>query len=216
MFNDLLELMAALSPWEASAVLLGIAYLLLATREHIACWICAFFSTLIYTVLFWESSLLMESALNVYYMAMAAYGWSQWRRRGEVGDGYSNSGGQDIGAELRISTWTTQRHLLVIGGVLVLAAASGALLGSYTEAAWPYLDSFTTWGAVVTTWMVAKKILENWIYWLVIDAISIPLYIDRGLHLTAVLFCAYLVIVVFGFFNWRREYMNYDRAKSPA
>ena len=204
--SSLIDLVRALSPWEAAAVLLGIAYLLLASREHIACWICAFFSTLIYTVLFWDSSLVMESALNVYYMAMAVYGWSQWQDSWSTNaDDYDqNKGG------LVIQTWTIPKHALVISVVLMLAAISGAALSAYTEAAWPYVDSFTTWGAVITTWMVAKKILENWIYWFVIDAISIPLYIDRELYLTAMLFCAYLVIVVFGYFSWRREYRQYD------
>lgn len=210
-FSDLIDLVRTLSPWEAAAVLLGIAYLLLASREHIACWICAFFSTLIYTVLFWGSSLLMESALNVYYMVMAVYGWSQWQGSWSTNAGVhdQNKGG------LAIQTWTIPKHTLVIGIVMMLAAISGAILSAYTEAAWPYVDSFTTWGAVITTWMVAKKVLENWIYWFVIDAISIPLYIDRELYLTAMLFCAYLVIVVFGYFSWRREYRQYG-LNTPA
>jgi len=210
--DSLIGLITALSPWEATAVLLGIAYLLLASREHIACWVCAFFSTVIYTVLFWDSSLLMESALNVYYMGMAVYGWLQWQGRGSM---VAATEQQDT-STLAIKTWTLRQHVIVIGIVVLLAAVSGAILGAYTDAAWPYVDSFTTWGAVVTTWMVAKKVLENWIYWFVIDAISIPLYIDRGLHLTAMLFCAYLVIVVFGYFSWRREYRQYDFTQATA
>ena len=77
-----------------------------------------------------------------------------------------------------------------MGSVLLLSAASGWLLSQYTGAAWPYLDSFTTWGAVLTTWMVARKLLENWLYWIVIDGLSIFLYIDRELYLTAALFAA--------------------------
>jgi nicotinamide mononucleotide transporter len=185
---------AAMPGWEALAVMLAIAYLVLAAREHIACWYAAFISTAIYTTLFWHVSLLMESALNIYYMAMALYGWQQWR------------GVSSDGSKLAITTWDANRHLTVIASVLALAAVSGALLSSYTAAAWPYLDSFTTWGAVVTTYMVTRKILENWIYWFVLDAVSIPLYLERGLHLTAALFALYLVIVVIGFFSWLRQY----------
>jgi nicotinamide mononucleotide transporter len=193
------ELFAALSAWEATAVLLGIAYLLLATREHIACWICALLSTAIYTVLFWEHSLLMESALNVYYMAMALYGWWRW-----------HNGGAN-GATLTITSWRPVRHFWVIGIVLMLSSLSGMFLSKYTDASWPFVDSFTTWGAVVTTWMVAWKVLENWIYWFVIDAISIPIYVDRGLYLTAILFGIYLVIVVIGYLSWHRDFKaNHD------
>ncbi len=203
MAGGVAEAIAAMSPWEMLAVALAIAYLLLAAREHIACWACALASTVIYTALFWNVSLLMESALNVYYIAMALYGWWAWRG-GARGD-------------LAISTWPLRRHVLVIGAVLLLAALSGTLLSAYTSAAWPYLDSFTTWGAVVTTFMVARKVLENWIYWFVIDGISIPLYLDRGLHLTALLFAAYLVIVVVGFVTWQREYAAARRhAAAPA
>jgi nicotinamide mononucleotide transporter len=190
---DLAALLAVF-PWEGTAVVLAIAYLLLAAREHSACWICALLSTAIYTVLFWNVSLLMESALNAYYLLMAVYGWLQWRYGGAAHAG------------VRIQRWSGARHVVVIAGVMLLAGFSGYLLGHNSTAAWPYVDSFTTWGAVVATVMVAHKVLENWIYWFVIDLVSIPLYVDRGLMLTAWLFVAYLVIVVFGFRAWLREY----------
>ncbi len=182
----------ALTAWEAVAVLLAIAYLLLAMRENILCWYCAFFSTAIYIYLFWNVSLLMESALNVYYLLMAVYGWYQWRHGGK-----SKQGAQ-------IQALGLQRNLLCLVSIAVLTIISGWLLTNNTEAAWPYIDSFTTWGSVLTTIMVARKILDNWVYWLVIDSVSIFLYLDRGLYLTAVLFMAYVVIVVFGFFHWRK------------
>ena len=94
----------------------------------------------------------------------------------------------------------------MIGAVLICSGICGYLLSQNTSAAWPYVDSFTTFGAVVTTWMVTRKVLENWLYWLVVDAISIPLYLDRGLLLTAGLFAVYLVIVVFGYISWRQRY----------
>ncbi len=194
MTDSFANALAAMSVWEVTAVALALAYLVLAAREHIACWLCAFASTAIYTALFWNVSLLMESALNVYYMGMAVFGWYQWR----AGSG---------GVSRTISTWTAQRHVVVIGAVVVLALVTGKMLSVYTQAAWPYLDSLTSWGAVVTTFMVARKILENWIYWFVIDALSIPLYIERQLHLTAALFAVYLVIVVIGYVSWRRRYV---------
>ena len=89
--------------------------------------------------------------------------------------------------------------------MLLISLVSGALLHRYSAAALPFLDSFTTWGSVLTTFMVARKVLENWIYWIVIDATSIVLYLDRGLYLYAGLFVAYLVIAVFGYFNWRHS-----------
>ena len=190
-----LQALQAMSAWELAAVALGIAYLLLAMRESLWCWYAAFASTSIFLFLFWEVDLLMESALQVYYLAMAVYGWWHWQQ------------GSDSGDQLAISRWSLRRHALAITAVLGLSAASGLALQQLTGAALPYLDSFTTWSSVLTTWMVARKILENWLYWLVIDSISIYLYIDRELYLTALLFAVYVVIVIFGFRTWLRHYL---------
>ena len=181
--------------WEGLAVVLALAYLILAARENSLCWYCAFIFTAIYTVLFWDASLLMESALNVYYMAMAVFGWHQWQRGGD----------HHAGVQIKSLAWS--QHGLIVSVVVVLTSVSGFLLGRYSDAAWPYVDSFTTWASVITTYMVARKILENWLYWVVIDVVSIPLYLDRGLTMTAMLYAAYVVIAALGFVNWRRHFI---------
>jgi nicotinamide mononucleotide transporter len=187
----------SMSPWEAVAVIFAIAYLLLAVKENIWCWLFAFLSTAIYTVLFWDVSLLMESALNVYYMAMAIYGWHQWTHGGH--------NGSDKPQALGVQSMSGQQHLLMITATAILVAISGYLLSEHSSAAWPYVDSFTTWASVITTYLVTQKYLQNWLYWIVIDAVSIPLYIDRGLGMTALLFAAYIVIAVFGYMSWRKH-----------
>lgn len=208
------------SIWEALAVCLSIAYLLLAMRENNLCWYFAFASTLIYTLLFWDVSLLMDSTLNVYYMGMAIYGWWYWRKgeaRNKKGGGASRSGAQSdqgsqglskVNDKPQIRRWRLAYHGFAAIGIVLLSILSGYLLAGHTDAAWPYVDSFTTWASVLTTWMVAQKILENWLYWLVIDSVSLVLYVDRELYLTAVLFAAYVIIVVFGFFNWLKRYLE--------
>lgn len=190
--------------WELLAAVLAIAYLLLIMRENALGWFCALISTAIYTLLFWEVSLLMDSALNVYYMGMAVYGWLQWRSQGQRS--------QHVTGSLAISTWSWKRHLGSFAVILLATLVSGYLLSDNTDAAWPYLDSFTTWASVLTTYMVAKKVLENWLYWIVIDAVALYLYIDRGLYLTALLFMAYLVICVFGYLGWRKTFRSYNQA----
>ena len=202
--QSLLSAAQSMSPWEMVAVIFAIAYLLLAVRENILCWLFAFMSTAIYTILFWDVSLLMESALNVYYMAMAVYGWHQWTRGGHNGDAEPHA--------LAIQLMSGRQHLLVIATIAILTLVSGYLLGEHSSAAWPYVDSFTTWASVITTYLVARKYLQNWLYWIVIDTVSIPLYIDRGLNLTAVLFAAYVVIAVFGYLSWRRHVLENGQA----
>ena len=106
---------------------------------------------------------------------------------------------------LNIKSWKKSNHFFAITIVLILSFISGATLEKYTQAALPFLDAFTTWGAIITTYMVAKKILENWIYWFVIDSISIYLYISRELYLTALLFFIYLIIIIFGYRSWKNK-----------
>jgi len=183
-----------LSTLEIIAVILAIAYLLLAAREHIACWYCAFVSSALFSVIFWDVSLLMESLLNVFYVVMAVVGWYEWRRGGQAHTG------------VQIRTLAAWQHGMIIAVLIVAALINGYFLQLYTGASWPFLDSFTTWASILTTFMIVWKVLENWIYWFVIDGISIYLYLDRGLTLTAGLFAAYLVIVVFGYLHWRRLY----------
>ena len=179
--------------WEMVAVLLAVSYPLLAVREKILCWYAAFVSSIIYVALFWQASLPMQALLSVYYVGMAVYGWWNWKFGGA---------GED---ELTIRSWPLQQHLTVAVGIVALTAVSGYWLAANTESAWPYVDSFLTWASIVTTWMVAHKILENWLYWVVINSASAILYLDRELYLTALLFGAYVVIVIFGYLSWRKR-----------
>jgi len=190
------DALAAMSGWEIAAVLLAVAYLLLAVRESLWCWGAALASTAIYLAIFLRAGLYMESALQGFYIAMAVYGWVSWRYGGPRRDA------------LPVTTWPLPAHAAAIAGILTLTLVSGWLLARHTAAQLPYLDSFTTWASVVTTWMVARKILENWIYWFVIDSVSIYLYVSRSLHLTAMLFAVYLVIIVFGFARWRKSWID--------
>ena len=199
--NFMAAALEAMSVWEILAVVLGVFYLVLAMKERIECWYAAFVSTAIYSVLFWDVNLLMESALQIYYLLMAVFGWHQWRKK------------SDQQNDLLIHTWSLKNHLMVLLSLIVLVGLSGYFLAANTSAAWPYVDSFTTWGSVITTYMVARKVLENWLYWLVIDSVSIFLYFDRELYLTALLFALYVVLVIIGFYQWRREYQQQMQIK---
>jgi len=194
------QLLASLFSLEGVAVVLALAYLLLAARESLWCWYCAFVSSALFTVIFWDVSLLMEVALNVFYVVMAVVGWWQWR---------SGGGTQQ---ELRIVSLQWWQHLALLAVMLLLALGNGWVMQMYTTAAWPFVDAFIAWGSVITTVLVVRKVLENWLYWIVLDGIALAVYLERGLYLTALLFALYLVIVVFGYFRWRREYRGYSAA----
>ena len=192
---------AGTSNIEVVAVVFGLIYIVLAAKENIWCWPAGFIGTGTSIYLFWDGNLYMESALNAYYLLMAIFGWWQWQY------------GSTQKSTLVIRSLVAREHVLILALIIVLTLISGYLLSANTDAALPYLDSFTTWSAVITTWMVARKILENWLYWIVINCASIYLYIDRGFLLYAVLFALYVVIAIFGYQQWR---YNYHHVKSSA
>lgn len=188
------EQLRALSPLEVIAVLLAIAYLLLAIRQNIWCWFCAAVSTALYVYLFLTAKLYMESLLNIFYFAMALYGWYVWHS-GKAGN-----------TELPVSVWSRSGHLMALAVIAAASLTSGFLLERFTDAAFPYVDSMTTWSAIWATFLVARKVLENWWYWLVIDSVSVFIYWARDLHLTSLLFVIYVVLVPVGLVSWTRSY----------
>ncbi len=188
----MIDWLAAISPTEWMAVALALAYLLLAVRQNLWCWVCAALSAAIYVYLFAEGGLYMQSALQFYYIGMAIYGWYAWR------------GGTASRAEpLPVTRWPPREHLLAWLSVLALAGLNGWLLGG--AHAVTYVDALVAWASVLTTWMTARKVLESWLYWIVIDLIAAALYGSQGLYATAVLFVLYSIIALRGYANWRSD-----------
>lgn len=198
-YQGIISAAQVMSIWEVIGVILGFAYLILIMRQNSLGWYAAFFSTAISIWLFWSVSLFMESVLNVYYLMMAVYGWWVWHQK-------SDDGSRQNARPKLIITWSIKRHLWVVGVIILMSLATGYGLEKNTSAALPYLDSFTTWGAVITTYMVTQKVLENWLYWLVIDTVAIYLYVDRELYLIALQMAVYIVMIFIGWRIWNKEY----------
>jgi len=184
-----------MSPLETTAVGLALAYIALAMRQSRLCWVAAIISAAIYIAIFTEVTLYMEAGLQLVYIAMAMVGWIFW-------------GKDDSDEALAVTTRPMQFHLIAISGISIAAACTGFLLSHYTDAARPYVDSMTTVAAIVCTWMVTRKILENWLYWIVINCVSVWLFMDRGLDLTSGLFVLYALLSVIGYFTWRRSLLQ--------
>jgi nicotinamide mononucleotide transporter len=184
----------ALSAWEVTAALLGMAYVILAARESQWCWPMAFISTFIYTVLFWEGQLPMQALLNFYYMGMAIYGFVLWRQHLQNND------------ELVIHSWSLNANLLFIVTGIVISFLVAYYLDINQASQRPYLDAGITVFSVMNTWLMARKVLQNWLYWIIIDAASVVLYFQTGYYATVVLFSIYTVLAVVGFANWIKLY----------
>jgi nicotinamide mononucleotide transporter len=190
----LLDQVAALSVTETIAVMLAVAYVVLAIRQNIWCWLCAGISTALFAWLFFGVRLYMEALLNVFYVVMAIYGWYSWYF------------GRRDDHDMPVVTWSLQRHTTAIMTILLLSLVTGYLLDSHTDAAFPYVDSLTSWGAVFATFLVARKVLENWWYWFAIDATMMFIFWAKELELTALLYIAYLIMIPIGLVSWTRSY----------
>jgi nicotinamide mononucleotide transporter len=176
-----------------------VIYVLLAIRESIVCWLAAFVSSCLYVWVFFGARLYMESVLNTFYAAMAVYGFYQWRARGG-------------GAVPAVRRWSVARHALGAAGVVGLSLVSSYFLRRFTPAAWPFVDSMVTWASVFATFLVARKVYENWHWWFAIDAVSLCLYVSKHLYPTVLLFAMYLLLIVIGMRQWRRSLILAEHA----
>jgi nicotinamide mononucleotide transporter len=175
---------------ECVAVFFSILYVILAAKESIWCWGAGAISVSLYIYICFFAKLYPETGLQVFYLFMAFYGYYHWDKKEQ---------------SLQISEWSIGKYLfiLVIGAILTFLM--GFYFATYTNAKMPIVDSFTTVFSLFATYMVAKKILGNWLYWIVIDAVSVYLYFSRDLHLTSLLFIAYAIIAIFGYFSWIKK-----------
>jgi nicotinamide mononucleotide transporter len=178
------------APAELAAVGFGLAYILLAIREHRACWIAGGISTSIYAGVFLEAGLPMQAALQVVYVAMSVWGYFAWRR--------------DAAAAVPVRRWRLPRHLLALAGVGLATAISAPLAARYALAAAPIADSLGTWASLVATWLLARRIIDTWYWWILVDTGLSALFASQGLRFTAVLYLAYALLAIAGWRSWRR------------
>jgi len=192
-FDHLAAALAQVRPAEWAAVVLALGYLLLAIRQNPWCWVCAILSALLYLVIFARAGLVMQAGLQVFYAGMSVYGWRTWRAAGAT-------------PVLPVTRWTSGRHLAVIAAIIAAGAINGVIVArDDAPALLPYVDATIAWGSVLATWMVARKILENWLYWIVLDCAAAVLYWTQDLHATAVLFVVYAVLAMRGYREWMRD-----------
>ena len=201
-FQATISYFSELPLWELLAVISSLLYVVLAAKENIWCWPAALLSTVIYTVIFYDVYLWMDALLQVYYLAMALYGWYCWRKVLPSAKPGANASAQAI------QTWPLLFHAKIIVLLTACSLAIGYLMDNYTPTDFPYIDAATTVFAVFATYLVTKKVLENWLYWIVIDVVSIYLYLEKGLQPTAVLFGLYVVMAIVGYVMWYGKYQK--------
>lgn len=179
---------------EILGVLFSLLYLFFSIRQKILLWPMGIISALLYMVVFYQSKFYADMGLNGYYFIISIYGWILWNRgRNETGKGFP------------VTRINTRLALLLAAITLGAFFGIGLLLDHFTDSPIPYWDAFTTAVSFTATWMLARKILEHWILWIIVDAVSMGLYLYRGLYPTLVLFAVYTAMAVIGFIQWKRN-----------
>lgn len=192
--NVVINALMAMPAWESIAALLGVAYIILAAKESKWCWPFAFANTLIYTVLFWEGQLPMQALLNLYYMGMAIYGYILWRKH------------VDNESDVLITSWSFSKQVLFLLVGTILSLVTAYFLEKTATSQSPYLDASVTIFSIMNTWLLARKILQNWMYWIIIDSAAIMLYIQTEYYATAALFVLYTILALVGAINWQKRF----------
>lgn len=180
------------SSLEVIAAAFGIISVFLSTRQNIWSWPTAIVNVGLYTIVFYHGRLYGQMGLQPVYLALSVYGWYQWLHGGENR------------TTLRVSR-ASPRLLSALLVVNVVAWLALAAVLRRTDAALPWLDSLLTTTSLVAQWMMTRKILENWLLWIVVDVIYVPMFISQGLYATAALYAGFLVLAVMGFVEWRRS-----------
>ena len=182
---------------EVLGVVFSLLYLIFSIRLNILLWPMGIISALLYMLVFYQSKFYADMGLNVYYFFISIYGWILWKKSGT-----------GTKKELIVSRIKLPVAGLLLGLTTVSFLGIGVILDTYTDSPIPYWDAFTTAVSFTATWMLARKILEHWILWIVVDAISMGLYLYRGLYPTLVLFTIYTTMAIIGHFEWRRAYFR--------
>jgi nicotinamide mononucleotide transporter len=195
--ESVLETLQSLGYIQILAFLFALVYIFLAAQNSIACWVFGIFSSGLWAYEAWfEYELLYDSVLNLFYVIMGGVGWWQWAQK--------KSRTERFGI-ISLSS-TTHLYILLFGGVVSLLAA--LIAQAYTNASLPFIDAPTTVFSIIATFLLIKKDIGNWVYWIVVDAIYIGIYIHKGALLFALLFVIYTAMAIVGWQKWRKLYSH--------
>jgi len=213
---------------EIIGTVIGLIYLWLEYRASIYLWIAGIIMPAIYLVVYYDAGLYADFGINVYYLLAAIYGWIMWKYGKSFKRHIRKNKKKEIVANVTVHITEPETtsyakedelpisrmplHFLLplilvfIGALLTIAW----ILIRFTDSSVPWLDSFTTAMSIIGMWMLARKHLEQWLIWIVVDAVSTGLYIYKGLDFTAGLYGLYTIIAIFGYFKWKKL-MEYEK-----
>lgn len=179
---------------ELAGSVLSIIYLYLSIKQRVSLWIFGFLCSLLYVVVFFQSKFYADMSLQFYYLGVSVFGWISWK-----------AGKPENRKELPVKRTTPLSGAIILVIALVLYFLYYFILSEYTDSPLPKADAFTTALSIVATWMLARKMIEHWWLWIIVDSVSAGLYFYKALYPTAILFVIYTVMAIIGYRQWKKS-----------
>ena len=179
---------------EVFGALTGIIYVILEIRQSIWLWPLGLITSALYVWVFFTNKFYADMGLQSYYVLISIYGWYWWLRGGKK---YNTD-------SLPVTRISLKLVVILVFVFILLFAGIWYILLNYTDSPVPLGDAFTTALSIVATWMLARKIIEHWIVWVIADLVSMGLYIYKGLYPTVILFAVYTLMAVIGYREWEK------------
>lgn len=190
----------AIRNWvEILGTVLGVVYVFLSIKQNILTWLTGLLTSALYIYVFFVSKFYADMALQVYYVWVSIYGWWLWAR------GVNTQKGHEA---FPVSKLKAKQAMVLAAISLLLWLGIYFILKYFTDSPVPVGDAFTTALSIVATWMLARKIIEHWLIWIVVDFVSLLLYIYKGLYPTSIMFVVYTGAAVWGYFEWKKQLKN--------
>lgn len=179
---------------ELGAFVLGVWMVLCNLRVNALAWPLAIISSVLYALLFADSKLYGEASLQLFFVAVAVWGWWQWLR-----------GTDDTGQRLHVRMLDRRSRLVAVAAVGVAWPATALFLERFTDTDVAWWDAFPTAASVLGQWLLGRKYIENWPVWIVVNVVSVALFAYKGLWLTALLYSVFVAMSVVGWRAWLRR-----------
>jgi len=185
---------------EIVGAILSLIYLYLSIKQKISLWVFGFLSSAFYIVVFFQTKFYADMSLQFYYLAISVYGWFVWTHAKP-----------ETGQELPASKMTTRLILLLIVSSIIIYVIYYIVLARFTDSTIPKADSLVGMLSVIGTWMLARKLIENWLVWIIADGIATGLFFYKGLYPTAILFIIYTAMAVVGYYQWKKTLIEIEK-----
>lgn len=180
---------------EVLGTVFGLLYILLSIKQNVWCWPTGLLSSVFYIVVFFSAKFYADMSLQFYYVFISIYGWYHW----------VSGGNKNQNKTLEVTQTSIKLGIILFIINAGLLGLISFILVNYTDSEIPYWDAFTTAASIVATWMLAQKKIEHWIIWIIVDIVSLGLYLYKGLYATVVLFAVYTILAFIGYIQWKKD-----------